>query len=121
MAIQLENPHGGEFILREVDAEISRDEITLASGQSLLAGAVLGAIAASGKYKEFDPAAVDGSQTAAAILFAETDASAGDKKTVAVARLAAIKSASLLWKTGVTDNQKAAALASLATKFLIAR
>lgn len=122
MAMQLENPHAGEFILSEGAGKISRDDIVLASGQSLQAGAVLGQISASLKFKEYDPGALDGSQSPAGILFAETDAGSADKGAVSIARLAEVKASSLRWKNGVTDNQKLTALAALAaSKFIIAR
>ena len=38
--------------------------ITVLSGETLEAGAVLGKVTASGKYKALDPAAVDGSEVA---------------------------------------------------------
>ncbi len=53
-------------------------------GQALEAGAVLGKVTASGKYKAFDPAAVDGSEAAAGVLYGAVDASAADAEGVAI-------------------------------------
>ncbi len=58
-------------------------QITLISGQNLTRGAVLGKITASGKYTLSASAAADGSQTPDAVLAEDTDASGGDKLTVA--------------------------------------
>lgn len=58
-------------------------KITLISGQNLTRGAVLGKITASGKYNLSLSAAGDGSQTPDLILAEDTDASGGDKETVA--------------------------------------
>lgn len=60
--------------------------ITLISGQNLTRGAVLGKITASGKYNLSLSAAGDGSQTPDLILAEDTDASGGDKVTIAYER-----------------------------------
>lgn len=62
------------------------EQVTLISGQNLLRGAVLGRITASGKYTLSLSAAVDGSQVPAAILAVDTNATGGDKATVAYFR-----------------------------------
>lgn len=62
------------------------ESITLLTGQNLKRGAVLGKITASGKYVLSLSAAADGSQTPAAILAVDTDATAADKVTVAYFR-----------------------------------
>lgn len=62
------------------------DSITLITGQNLLRGTVLGKITASGKYTKSLSAAGDGSQTPAAILAIDCDATAADKTTVAYFR-----------------------------------
>ena len=66
--------HAGTVVARQ---------ITLISGQNLLRGAVLGKITASSKYNLSLSAAADGSQTPDLILAEDTDASGGDKLTVA--------------------------------------
>jgi len=62
---------------------LSEYGITLISGQNLTRGAPLGRITASGKYTEWDPNVSDGSETLAAILAEDVDASSGDEKGVA--------------------------------------
>ena len=91
------------------------------SGQNLQAGAVLGKVTASGKYKALDPAAADGSQSAAGILYDAVDASAADAEGVAVVRLAEVNSAELVWPAGITGGQKTTALGQLAALNIIAR
>lgn len=63
--------------------QIVSRQITLITGQNLARGAVLGKITASGKYNLSLSAAADGSQTPDAVLAEATDATAGDKVTVA--------------------------------------
>lgn len=57
--------------------------ITLVTGQNLKRGAVLGKITSGGKYTLSASASSDGSQTPSVILAEDTDASGGDKVTVA--------------------------------------
>lgn len=57
--------------------------VTIVSGQSLVRGAPLGRVTASGKYTEWDPNASDGSQTFKAILAEDVDASSADEKGLA--------------------------------------
>ena len=63
--------------------DLQTRQITLITGQNLKRGSVLGKITASGKFNLSLSAAGDGSQVPAAILAEDTDASGGDKVTVA--------------------------------------
>lgn len=56
--------------------------ITIASGQALQKGAVLGKVTADGKYKLSASAANDGSEVPDVILAEDIDASAGDAQAV---------------------------------------
>ena len=60
MPVLNEGRYAGEFLVSEGNGRISRETITMLSGQNLQAAAVLGKVTASGKYKALDPAAVDG-------------------------------------------------------------
>lgn len=82
-------------LLCGADAVVSQ-QITLLSGQNLAKGAVLGKITASGKYTLSASAAGDGSQTPDAILAEATDASGGDKVTVAYVKAMVLESALVL-------------------------
>lgn len=121
MAVQVEGAHPGEWILSEGQGRISRDAEVLLSGQNLTDGAVLGKITASAKFKEMDPAAVDGSQTAAAILLGDANAASADKEITVVSRLAEVLESLLVWKSGVTGGQKTTALTQLKSNHVIAR
>lgn len=77
--------------------------------------------AGSGKYKEYNPANTDGSQTALALLLDNVDATNADAEAVVVARQAEVNAAELIWFSGADANQKAAALAQLKTQDIIAR
>ena len=92
-----EGRYAGEFLVSEGNGRISRETITVLSGETLQAAAVLGEVTASGKYKALDPAAVDGSEAAAGILYDAVDASAADAEGVAIVRLAEVNAAELVW------------------------
>jgi hypothetical protein len=116
-----EGRYAGEFIVSEGNGKISRETITVLSGQDLGAGAVLGKVTASGKYKALDPAAVDGSEAAAGILFDAVDASTADAEGVAIVRLAEVNAAELVWPASITGPEQATALGELAAVNIIAR
>lgn len=118
--VSVEGTRPFEVILSEGES-IARETVTVVSGQTLSTGAVLGVITASGKYTAHDPAAVDGSEDAAAILLSDCDASGGDAKAVVLARLAEVKGGLLAWKDGISVGDKAAGIAALAAKFIIVR
>lgn len=69
---------------------------TIAGGQTLQGGSVLGVITASGKLKLCDSAAADGSQTAKYILTRDVDASGGDI-TVKVLKAGVVNAAKLIF------------------------
>lgn len=120
MATKTEGVHGAEFLLSSEESQ-SLDKVTLISGQNLAAGTVLGKITASGKYTLHDAAAADGSQTAAAILYDATDASAGDTPCVVISRLAEVADAKLIFKSGISAPNRAAAITALAVNHITAR
>lgn len=116
-----EGLYPAEFLISEGRGTISRDAAILISGQNLDAGTVLGQIAASGKYTVLAPAASDGSQIAAAVLYAPVDASLADKPCVVVSRYAELDGAQLVWPEGITTLQKTTAIGQLAATGLIVR
>lgn len=75
----------------------------------------------SDKYKEYNPANTDGSQTAIALLLDNVDATAADQTAVIIARQAEVNAGELVWFSGATDNQKSAGLAQLKAQTIIAR
>ena len=121
MAELQEGRYAGEFIVSEGNGSISRETITVLSGETLEAGAVLGKVTASDKYKALDPAASDGSEAAAGVLYGALDASAADAEGVAILRLAEVNAAELVWPAGITGGEQTAALGELAALTIIAR
>jgi hypothetical protein len=100
----------------------SRDDDVLVSGSGkVVCGTVLGRVTASGKYKPFTPAASDGSQTAAAIILQNADATSADVTVVNLKRRAQVVLQALVWPAGITAAQRSAALASLEALGIVAR
>lgn len=113
----------GAFIKSEANGHQSRDTITIASGSGLLkSGTVLGKITVGGNFAPYNNDATNGTEAAAAILLEDVDATSTAVKTVGIARLAEVYTERLAWgATGTDADDKAAALADLAAKFVIAR
>ena len=121
MPVLNEGRYAGEFLVSEGNGKISRETITVLSGQNLSAATVLGKVTASGKYKALDPDAVDGSEAAAGILYDAVDASAADAEGVAIVRLAEVNAAELVWPDGISAPEQTTALGELAALSIIAR
>ena len=107
----------GAFLKSEANGSLSREAIVVVSGAgSLVAGTVLGKVTATGKYKLYDNDASDGSQTVAAILYADCDATSADQAAVGIVRLAEVWRDRLVWGSAVTTQaEKDAAYVDMAT------
>lgn len=96
-----------------------------AGGTAAVAGdnftITVAANANQGQYALMDPAAKDGSQVAVAVLFADALAGSTTVKATIIARNAEVNSAELVWKSGITAPQQAAALAQLKAVGILAR
>ena len=114
MPVITEGMNLGDLLKYEAPNLYSRDQATVASGQNLTLGAVVGIVAATGKVKALDPAATDGSQLAAGVLLEPVDATAGDRDDgILLARHAIVADSALVWPAGITNAEKAAAIAEL--------
>jgi len=95
----------GAFILSEGMGDISRETVTIETGQNLTVGTVLGKITASDTYAAYNDAAGDGTEVAAGILYDDTDATLADTDAVMIARMAEVASEDLTGSNanGVSD------------------
>ena len=109
----------GEHLVSEVTTQ-SR-EVGVITGGAYKPGTVLGKITASGKLTQLAPAANDGSQNAAAILYGYVDASTADKPGTINVRLTEVNGLCLTWPAGITTNQQTAAIAQLAALGILVR
>ena len=102
--------------------DINREKATIASGVGkVYDGTVAGVVTATGKWKPHDPAATDGTENAAGIIAGYHDATSADREAVAIVCMAAVCGAQLVWKAGITSQQKADAIAALKAKYIIVR
>lgn len=121
-----EGMHPGEYIVSEASTgstgvSRSRDTVTVASGQNLVSGAVLGTVTASGLVAELDPAAADGTEVASGILFSAVDATSADTSGVAHVRDMEFNADEVTFKTGMTAGEISTALTQLKSLGVIAR
>ena len=86
----------------------SRNTETIASGQNLDLGTIVGRKTADGKIYALNPAATDGTQTAAGVLIEPINATLIDKTGLILARHAIVADKALVWPAGITNPQKAA-------------
>lgn len=118
----IDNGHRtGAYIIGEAEIDRSREQITLASGNVLDAGTVLGMVTATKEYTAFNPAGADGSQNVAGILYAATDASLADARAVAHVRDCSVSGHELIWPAAISDANKTAAIAAFAALGVIVR
>ena len=123
MTMLTEGKHAGGFLVWEVLRDYTRETVTIASGAGKLEpGTVLGKITTGGKYTTLAPAATNGSQNAAGILWDKVDASAADAPGVIMLRGPAIVNRhEIIWPDGATEAQITAATSALATIGIILR
>ena len=104
----------GDLLKYEASNLYSRDRVTVAAGQNLPLGTVLGIVTASGKYKQLDPSTDDGSQVAAGVLLQGCDASLLERDDgLVVSRHAIVADHALQWPEAITAAEKALAIAQL--------
>ncbi len=108
-----------DFLKWEEDNLYSREKVTVASGESVSVGEVVGKVTATGKVVPIDFAAEDGSETAYGIMAAACDASSADTDGVAITHRALVDLDSLVWPAGATEEQKQSALAELDGKKIL--
>lgn len=108
-------------LVSEASGYRSREAIVIASGANLAPGSVLGKVTASGKYVLLAPDATDGSQNAAAILYADATAATADVGATANVRDCEVNGNLLTWPAGITAPQKTAATTALAALGVIIR
>jgi hypothetical protein len=121
LAIQEPN-NLGDLLKYEAPNVYSRDVATVAAGQNLVLGTVVGRETATNKLKALDPAATDGTEFAAGVLAADTDASLADRDdALLIARHAIVARSALIWPTDITPTEQAAAIAQLEARGVLVR
>ena len=113
--MKTEQNRAGEFLLSEAERDLSRSQVTLTGGK-YKAGTVLGKVTADGKYTDLKTSGTDGNQNAAAVLYADVDASAADAQGVVIDLHAQVVDELLVWPDGITDAKKKTAGEALLAK-----
>ncbi len=108
---------GTAFADAQVNFTITAGTVPCIAGDTFTITANTG----SGKYVPVTASAADGSQIAAAILFATTDATLADQPAPAVLRAAEVNASELVWDASLDASHITAALAQLAALGIIAR
>ncbi len=112
----------GDLLKYEAPNLYSRDRVTVAAGQNLPLGAVIGVVTATGKVKQIDPSATDGTQVAAGVLMQACDAALAERTDgLIVARHAIVSDHALQWPTGITTGEQQAAIAQLKSLGVLVR
>ena len=86
MNVKTESVCTGEFLVSEGNNTVSREQVPFAANLTMEPGNVVGKASADGLYSPLDPAASDGTETAADILYAGKVGGDG----VIIARLAEV-------------------------------
>jgi hypothetical protein len=123
MATLDEGRHAGEFILSEGNFHISRENVTIDNGADLAAGTVLGKNTASGKYTALDLVSTGGGGGPPPRPETPRPAAAASAEVAAavIARDAEVNGKTLTWPDGISDPDKATAIAQLAALHIIVR
>ena len=112
----------GDLLKYEAPNLYSRDRVTVAAGQNLPLGAVIGVVTATGKVKQIDPSATDGTQVAAGVLMQACDAALAERTDgLVLARHAIVSDHALQWPTGITTGEQQAAIAQLKSLGVLVR
>ena len=114
-------PRAGDFILSEANNNRSRDNLTIASGNTVVMGEVCGIITVGGQVAPLDTAAADGSDEAAVISIYAYDASGAAVMGAFITRDAEVKEDGLVWPEGISAGDKTAAITQLAARGIIIR
>ena len=121
MPTAIEPKNLGDLLKFEEESLYSRDEVTVAAGQTLTLGAVVGRNTTSGEVAALDPAATDGTEIAIGVMAEDVDATAAPTQAVMIARHALVARQALEWPTGITAEQIATALSQLESRGIVTR
>ncbi|CAQ55410.1 head decoration protein [Wolbachia endosymbiont of Culex quinquefasciatus] len=110
----------GDLLKYEASSLYSRDQITVAKGQNLKLGTVVGYDTKDNLIKALNPTATDGTQTAIGVITSDVNAKENSKGVI-IARGAMLADYAVVWPAGITEEQKAAAIKQLEGRGIIVR
>ena len=106
----------GDLLKYEASNLYSRDQITVAKGQNLKLGMVVGRDK-DDLIKIINPTATDGTQTAIGVITSDVNAT----KAVIITRIAMLADHAVVWPANITEEQKAVAIKQLEARGIIIR
>lgn len=122
MPVLTEDPNLGDLLKYEAPNLYSREQVTVAAGQTLPLGCVLGRQTVNRKLYALAPAASDGSEIAVGVLAQPVDARLIDRDdAVLIARHATLARSAVVWPEGISAEQKVLAIAQLETLGIVLR
>ncbi|WP_264685671.1 MULTISPECIES: head decoration protein [unclassified Wolbachia] len=110
----------GDLLKYEASSLYSRDQITVAKGQNLKLGTVVGYDTKDNLIKALNPTATDGTQTAIGVITSDINATE-NTKAVIITRIAMLADHAVVWPANITEEQKAAAIKQLEGRGIIIR
>lgn len=114
-----EKPRTAGFILSEANGRRSRDNVTIAQGEVLQAGAVIAQSASTGKWQGYQND--ETTLAAKGILIEAVDATSGDVEAAAIVRDAEVIGPQLVWEDTEDTGDREAAVQDLAAAGIIVR
>lgn len=112
----------GDLLKYEAPNLYSRDVATVAAGQNLPLGTIVGRDSTTGKLKALAPAATDGTENAVGVLAADVDATLIDREdALLISRHAIVASHALVWPVAITPTEKATAIAQIEARGVLVR
>ncbi len=112
----------GDLLKYEAPNRYSRDVATIAAGQNLPLGTVLGRNASDGHHYALDPTATDGTESAIGVLATDIDATNADRSdAILIARHAIVAKTALVWPIALTGAQRTAYEQQLAERGVLVR
>ena len=112
----------GDLLKYEAPNLYSRDPATIAAGQNLPLGAVLGRKDSDGKHYAVDPDATDGTENPIGVLANAIDATDGDRAdAILIARHAIVAKTALVWPIALSVPQRLAYEQQLTARGVLVR
>lgn len=121
MTVFNEPVHPGEGCISKANGDRSMENVVFAIGSTITPAMVLGQLTANDKFVPLDPSATTGAQVAVAIAYTNVDASEADANGPIYARECEFNDTVAVFPTGITAEQRATAVAELASRSIILR
>jgi hypothetical protein len=111
----------GDVLKYEAPNMYSREEATVAIGQNLKCGTVVGRVTATDQIKQLSPSAEDGTEVAIGVLLQDANASQAPVNAVIAVREVLISKKCVVWPSTITTAQKNAATQDLYNRGIVVR